>query len=155
MSRRSSLNLFTLSSCRPLAACTRRLKSARVASRAEILAREWACHHAPFDTIDKLLTDADIVITAVASGRRSWDWPLLAGTVTTDMSETRVGKANTTESGMAQGAPTLTQRLISGGTLVLGATLDFATDFLGSDGITVGSLLDAERYRKHIEERGD
>ncbi len=43
--------------------------TARVASRAEILAREWACHHAPFDTIDKLLADSDIVITAVASGR--------------------------------------------------------------------------------------
>ena len=80
---------------------------------------------------------------AVASDRRSWNWPLLAGTVTAGMSETRVGKADTTESGVAQGAPTVTQRLISGGTLILGATLDFATDFLGSDGITVGSLIDA------------
>ena len=80
---------------------------------------------------------------AVASDRRSWDWPLLAGTITAEASETRVGKADTTEAGEAQGAPTLTQRLASGGTLILGATLDFATDFLGSDGITIGSILDA------------
>ncbi len=80
---------------------------------------------------------------AVASDRRSWNWPLLAGGITAEASETRVGKADTTESGVAQAAPTVTQRLVSGGTLVLGATLDFATDFLGSDGITVGSLIDA------------
>lgn len=43
--------------------------TSRIAARAEILASGWACHHAPFDTLDKLLTDADIVVTAVASGR--------------------------------------------------------------------------------------
>lgn len=81
---------------------------------------------------------------AVASDRRSWSWPLLAGQITGEADETRVRKgANTTESGEAQGAATLTQRLITGGVLVLGATLDFATDFLGSDGITAGSLIDA------------
>ncbi len=80
---------------------------------------------------------------AVASDRRSWSWPLLAGQITGEADETRVRKgADTTESGSAQGAATLTQRLITGGVLVLGATLDFATDFLGSDGITAGSLID-------------
>ncbi len=43
--------------------------TARVAARAEILARRWSCHHAPFDSLDALLAEADIVITAVASGR--------------------------------------------------------------------------------------
>lgn len=47
----------------------RLIVTARVAARAEILARGWSCHHAPFDTLDALLAEADIVITAVASGR--------------------------------------------------------------------------------------
>ena len=43
--------------------------TSRNPARAEILARGWSCHHAPFETLDALLAQADIVITAVASGR--------------------------------------------------------------------------------------
>lgn len=43
--------------------------TSRIPARAELLARGWGCHFAPFDTIDQLLVEADIVITAVASGR--------------------------------------------------------------------------------------
>ena len=79
---------------------------------------------------------------AVASGRQSWNFPELGGDLDAEMSETRVRKGDTTEAGQADGGPTFTQRLITGGVIVLGATIDMATDFLGSDGLTVGSLLD-------------
>ncbi|MHA1107604.1 MAG: glutamyl-tRNA reductase [Alphaproteobacteria bacterium] len=52
-----------------VAGLKRLVVTARVAARAEILARGWSCHHAPFDSLDALLAEADIVITAVASGR--------------------------------------------------------------------------------------
>jgi glutamyl-tRNA reductase len=40
----------------------------RARGRAEMLARAWSCHHAPFEGIAQILPDADIVVTAQASG---------------------------------------------------------------------------------------
>ena len=40
----------------------------RARGRAEMLARQWSCHHAPFEGIDQILPDTDIVVTAQASG---------------------------------------------------------------------------------------
>ena len=40
----------------------------RARGRAEMLARQWSCHHAPFDALDQILPEADIVITAQAGG---------------------------------------------------------------------------------------
>jgi glutamyl-tRNA reductase len=40
----------------------------RARGRAEMLARQWSCHHAPFDAVPTMLTEADILIAAQASG---------------------------------------------------------------------------------------
>jgi glutamyl-tRNA reductase len=42
--------------------------TARASARAEMLARQWSCHHAPFAGLDAALADADIVIAAQAAG---------------------------------------------------------------------------------------
>jgi glutamyl-tRNA reductase len=42
--------------------------TARSAGRAEMLARQWSCHHAPFAGLDAALAEADIVIAAQAAG---------------------------------------------------------------------------------------
>ena len=81
---------------------------------------------------------------ALANERRSWNWPQLGGTASADGDWSRTEDAGgTTKSSAAAVGPTLTQRLAGGGVLVVAATLDFATDFLGSSGTSVGSLLDA------------
>jgi glutamyl-tRNA reductase len=40
----------------------------RARGRAEMLARQWSCHHAPFDAVPTMLPDADILVAAQASG---------------------------------------------------------------------------------------
>ncbi|MCE5278916.1 MAG: TolC family protein [Planctomycetaceae bacterium] len=77
----------------------------------------------------------------VASSRRSWDYPLLAGSIDGSASETRIGEGSTTEAGALGIGPTLTQRLMTGGVVVAAASLDLATDFLGTKGTPIGSLL--------------
>ncbi len=42
--------------------------TARSAARAEMLARQWSCHHAPFAGLDAALAEADIVVAAQAAG---------------------------------------------------------------------------------------
>jgi glutamyl-tRNA reductase len=53
--------------------------TARLARRAEMLARDMVCHHAPFDSLHALVADADIVISAVASGRHLITSDMVAG----------------------------------------------------------------------------
>lgn len=43
--------------------------TARIARRAEMLARRFSCHVAPFEALDELLADSDIVVSAVGAGR--------------------------------------------------------------------------------------
>ena len=40
----------------------------RARGRAEMLARQWSCHHAAFEGVPALVPDADIVVAAQASG---------------------------------------------------------------------------------------
>ncbi len=81
---------------------------------------------------------------ALANERRSWTAPLLGGSADAEEFWSRTGNAgDTTKSSTASVGPTLTQRLAHGGVLALAATLDFATDFLGSQSTVVGSLLEA------------
>jgi glutamyl-tRNA reductase len=40
----------------------------RARGRAEMLARQWSCHHTAFDALDQILPEADIVVTAQAAG---------------------------------------------------------------------------------------
>ena len=81
---------------------------------------------------------------ALANEQRSWTAPLLDGSADAEGSWSRTGKAgHTTKSTTASVGPTLTQRLAHGGVLALAATLDFATDLLGSQSTVVGSLLEA------------
>lgn len=88
---------------------------------------------------EQLYTDG----LALANERRSWTWPQLGGDVTGDASWSATERGGRTAKSVATDVgPTLTQRLAGGGVLVLAATLDFATDFLGTSGATVGSLLD-------------
>ncbi len=42
--------------------------TARSQARAELLARQWSCHHAPFAGLDAALAEADIVVAAQAAG---------------------------------------------------------------------------------------
>ncbi len=42
--------------------------TARAQARAEMLARQWSCHHTPFAGLDAALADADIVVAAQAAG---------------------------------------------------------------------------------------
>jgi len=53
--------------------------TARLARRAEMLARDLVCHHAPFDSLHALVADADIVVSAVASGRHLITRDMVAG----------------------------------------------------------------------------
>jgi glutamyl-tRNA reductase len=45
--------------------------TARIEARAEMLSRHMGCNYAPFERLDRLLADADIVISALATGRRA------------------------------------------------------------------------------------
>ena len=45
--------------------------TARIEARAEMLARHMGCNHAPFEALDRLLAGADIVISALATGRHA------------------------------------------------------------------------------------
>ncbi|MCE5328395.1 MAG: TolC family protein [Planctomycetaceae bacterium] len=78
----------------------------------------------------------------VASSRRSWDYPLLAGSIDGVATETRVGEGDTTEAGALGIGPTLTQRLMTGGVVAAAASINLATDFLGTKGTPITSLLD-------------
>lgn len=80
---------------------------------------------------------------AVANGRRGWDLPVLGGETTGVGGFDKDAHESTDFPTEAQAGLTLTRRLIHGGMLTVGAALDMATDFLGSQGLTVGSLLDA------------
>jgi outer membrane protein TolC len=91
------------------------------------------------DKVEALFSQA----LAVAGGRRSWNYPLLGGTITADAAHTKVNKGQ--EDNVATAAPdiSLTQRFLSGGVLTAGYALDVLTDFSGARGTTVGSLLEA------------
>ena len=80
---------------------------------------------------------------AVASSRRTWDYPALGGDVRGSASRSVVNKGADTNSGAATVEPTLTQRLADGGVCTLAAAVSLATDMLGSDGTTVGSTVSA------------
>jgi outer membrane protein TolC len=80
---------------------------------------------------------------ALANARRTWDWALVTGEAGGEASHTVVEKTSETNTGSAGAGQTLTQRFINGGILALGLSLDFATDFLGGSGTTLGSLVEA------------
>ncbi len=81
---------------------------------------------------------------AVASSRRGWDVPLLAGTITGDLDVERQQGGETASDLFADGEVSLTQRLRDGGVITLAAAMDVAIDLLvGGESTTVGSLLEA------------
>ena len=53
------------------AGLSRMVVTARIASRAEQVARRFGCHFAPIDTLPMLLKDADVVITSLGTGQFS------------------------------------------------------------------------------------
>jgi len=81
----------------------------------------------------------------VANERRAWNWTLFGGETNADVTATRFGNDGGADSdtATADSSATLTRRFAQGGTLLLAASVDFATDFLGSGSTTVGSMLDA------------
>jgi outer membrane protein TolC len=80
---------------------------------------------------------------AVASGRRSWNYPLLGGTITAEASHTKVNEGHEDNVATAAPAVSLTQRFLSGGVLTAGYALEVLSDFTGASNTTVGSLLEA------------
>ncbi len=80
---------------------------------------------------------------AVASSRRSWDYPALGGDVTGAAERTEVNKGGETNEGAAAVEPTLTQRLADGGVFTLASAVSLATDMLGGEGTTIGSSVAA------------
>lgn len=80
---------------------------------------------------------------ALANERRSWNWPLLGGDLAAEASHESVAKGSKTNLGEADAGVSLTQRFIHGGMLTLAVALDFAADFTGASGTTIGSLLEA------------
>jgi len=82
---------------------------------------------------------------ALASSRRSWDYPLLDGDIDAEAERSVDETADpvATNTGTASAGLTLTQRLVNGAVITLAATLDLATDFLGGKSTTYGSLLEA------------
>ena len=81
---------------------------------------------------------------ALAAERRSWDLPEHGGSVdgVGELAKP-LGQTSTTAVAAMAAEPTLTQRFVHGGILTLGVALDVATDFLGSDSFTLGSMIDA------------
>ena len=80
---------------------------------------------------------------ALANTRRSWDYPLISGSVTGDAEISKENKGPRTQSGEANVGLNLTQRFVDGGVLTAGLALDLATDFAGGNGTTIGSLMNA------------
>ncbi len=83
---------------------------------------------------------------AVANARREWGWGLLGGEVDGQLESVRdeAGDHTFEDSATVGVGPTWTRRFLHGGALVLGATVDLATDFVGGTDTTIGSLLSAE-----------
>jgi len=78
---------------------------------------------------------------AVANARRGWYWPELGGEVTGDTWREVQNKGGEANNGQASVGPTLTQRLRNGGVLGLAATLQVASDMLGGEGTSFGSII--------------
>ncbi len=86
----------------------------------------------------------------LANLSREWEGGLLSGNTAADadmVESARDGADGGTDSTArtitAAGTPAIARRLIGGGLLTLGATTDFATDFLGLSDTEIGSLLEA------------
>jgi len=80
---------------------------------------------------------------ALASARRSWNVPLFEGMLTGDADRFVTGGSGATNTGAASTEAGLTQRFVNGAVMTLAASLDLATDFLGSRSTLVGSLIEA------------
>ena len=78
----------------------------------------------------------------LANERRGWDLPLFDGFLDADAQWERIAKAAEAKSASASLTPSLVQRFVNGGVLTLAATIDWATDFMGSTGNIVTSLLE-------------
>ena len=81
----------------------------------------------------------------VANERQSWNVPLLQGSLASALGiEKPAGNSSvTTKTGAVSANPSILQRFINGGILTFGAAVDLATDFLGSDSLSIGSSIDA------------
>ena len=79
---------------------------------------------------------------ALANSRRAWNGSEYGGSLDASASHTKVHDGAETNAGAAGGSATLTQRFFQGGVLLLGASLDLATDFVGGSDTTIGSLLE-------------
>ncbi len=81
---------------------------------------------------------------ALANSRRGWTGPLLGGDLTGDVERSRVEKSGEwVNSANAQINPSLMQRFRNGAVLTLATTVALASDLLGSDSTTVGSMIEA------------
>ena len=81
----------------------------------------------------------------VANERQSWNTPLLQGALAGTLGIEKPGgsNSNTTKTGAVRTNPSILQRFVNGGILTFGAAIDLATDFLGSDSLSIGSSIDA------------
>ncbi|MFW6061498.1 MAG: TolC family protein, partial [Planctomycetota bacterium] len=79
---------------------------------------------------------------AVASGRRGWNHPLLAGPISGDYFDSRTAGGGETSEATGSAAASLTQRFVDGGILTVGTALDLAVDTLAG-GTVAQSLLEA------------
>jgi outer membrane protein TolC len=85
--------------------------------------------------------DLYIKALALANFTRAWDWVVPGGSADASISHIRTagdGETNTAAAGIN---PTITRKFAQGGVLTLGAALDWATHFTGSD--TAKSLVSA------------
>lgn len=80
---------------------------------------------------------------SVSGGRRSWDYPLLGGTVSADATHTKVNNGPEDNVGTVKPELTLTQKFLNGGVFTAAYGLDVLTDFTGAGNTTVGSLMKA------------
>jgi len=80
---------------------------------------------------------------ALANSRRTWNFSFLTGDLTGEAEHSRISKDGETNSGSGEAGLSFTQRFLHGGVLTLGYALDIATDFVGWNSTTLGSLMEA------------
>ena len=79
----------------------------------------------------------------LANSRRGWNFPLLGGAVAGEAGRSVVNRGAETNTGDLASEGTLTQQLVHGGALTLGLGANMASDLLGWNSTTLGSLLSA------------
>ena len=81
----------------------------------------------------------------LANERQSWNIPELQGFIAGEANWQKPNGVSPDAGGLGEVSanPSLLQRFVNGGILTFGAAVDLATDFLGSDSLSIGSTIDA------------